>query len=88
MFNDFTKRVGESLDDLMKLFDKVIFDLEDGNQTEFQKIKVVSVKLAQYYEHLQELTRGYVKDPVILAEQLQIQQQWQRNAQNLADLIS
>jgi NAD(P)-dependent dehydrogenase (short-subunit alcohol dehydrogenase family) len=88
MFNDFTKRVGESLDDLMKLFDKVMIDLEDGNQTEFQKIKAVSVKLAQYYEHLQELTRGYVKDPVILAEQLQIQQQWQRNAQNLADLIS
>jgi NAD(P)-dependent dehydrogenase (short-subunit alcohol dehydrogenase family) len=88
MFNDFTKRVGESLDDLMKLFGKVMIDLEDGNQTEFQKIKAVSVKLAKYYEHLQELTRGYVKDPVILAEQLQIQQQWQRNAQNLADLIS
>ena len=87
MFNDFIKRVGESLDDLMKLFDKVMKDLEHGNQAELQKVKAISIKLAQYYEHMQELTRGYVKDPVILAEQLKIQQQWQRNAQNLADLI-
>jgi NAD(P)-dependent dehydrogenase (short-subunit alcohol dehydrogenase family) len=88
MFNDFTKRVGVSLDDLMKLFNKVMIDLEHDNQTEFQKIKAASIKLARYYEHLQELTRGYVKDPVVLAEQLQLQQQWQQNAKNLADLIS
>ena len=45
-------------------------------------------KLSAYWAHLQAMTRGYVKDPDILEEQLRLQKGWQDEAARLGKCLS
>lgn len=44
-------------------------------------------KLAYFYENLQKLSRGYIKDPAALEEALQQIHGWQKEVEEMADIL-
>ncbi len=87
MFNDFTKKVGISIDEFLDILKRVQLDPDASQALGSLKVKSSLAQLAKYYVHLQELTRGFVKDKKILEEQLLLQKHWQETAQQLIDLF-
>ncbi|OLS14410.1 MAG: 3-oxoacyl-ACP reductase [Promethearchaeota archaeon CR_4] len=87
MFGDFAKRVGISVGEFINLLQKSRAEVSIGHSRELHQVGPFAFKLVKYFEHLQELTRGYLKEPKLLADQLQLQQQWQASAQSLGTFI-
>ena len=61
--------------------------LKEGNQTAASQMNVPLVTLLEYYKHLQELARGYIKDPDKLEESLQHIKKWEGTLLKLIKLM-
>ena len=86
MIRDFRKNTGRPVEHwLTALADlETILKRDDGLARSDLNLSL----LADYYLHMQDLVRGYIKDPVQLEENLRIVGEWHRTAEKLASLIS
>jgi NAD(P)-dependent dehydrogenase (short-subunit alcohol dehydrogenase family) len=87
IFRDFSKKAGLPVKEFLEVLGELENGLKTHKTTELSRFKTPIEKLSKYYEHLQELTKGYVKDPKVRKEQLQLQKSWQETAAQLATLV-
>jgi NAD(P)-dependent dehydrogenase (short-subunit alcohol dehydrogenase family) len=84
---DFNKRVGmpieKAIDSIHKLEQQIGSDQIEPSIT----VEVSNTHLAEYFGHLQQMTKDYVKDKKIGDEQMALQQKWKEAAETLAVLI-
>jgi NAD(P)-dependent dehydrogenase (short-subunit alcohol dehydrogenase family) len=84
MLRNFKKVAGMPAEHWLDLLDKMEQALEEGNFGKAAALQAPFNKLASFYKNLQQLARGYVKDPAELEKNLQITRQWQEDAEKLA----
>jgi NAD(P)-dependent dehydrogenase (short-subunit alcohol dehydrogenase family) len=84
MLRNFKKVAGMPAEHWLDLLDKMEQALEEGNFGKAAALQAPLNKLASFYKNLQQLARGYVKDPAELEKNLQITRQWQEDAEKLA----
>lgn len=87
VFRDFKKNAGMPVELWLETLDKLKTYLEKNDQDSIAKLYLPIIKLAEFYKHLQDLAKGYVKDPQQLTENLRIVQGWQREAEELTEII-
>ena len=88
MFRDFKKHAGMPVEQWLKALSKLESSLEDEDWDAIREQDYHVQTLAEYYEHLMVLARGYEKDPARLKEQTQIMQGWIDEANSLAELLN
>ena len=87
MLRNFKKVAGMPAEHWLELLDKMEQALEEGSFGKAAALQAPLDKLAGFYKNLQQLARGYVKDPVELEKNLQITRQWQEDAEKLSDIL-
>lgn len=87
VLRDFKKNAGMPVELWLETLDKLKTYLEKNDQDSIAKLYLPIIKLAEFYKHLQDLAKGYVKDPQQLTENLRIVQGWQREAEELTEII-
>ncbi|MFP4343616.1 MAG: SDR family NAD(P)-dependent oxidoreductase [Anaerolineales bacterium] len=85
VIRDFQRQAGMPVARWLEALEALEQALQHG--TPLPVLEVPVSKLAGYYAHLQDLARGYVKDPEKLQEQLPIIQGWQESAEALDALL-
>jgi NAD(P)-dependent dehydrogenase (short-subunit alcohol dehydrogenase family) len=88
VLRDFKKQAGMPVEHWLETLDRLAYYLKSNDFDAIAKLYIPVTKLAQFYQHLQELAKGYIKDPQQLADNLQIVRGWQTEAEQLAELIS
>ena len=87
MLRNFKKVTGMPAEHWLELLDKMEQALKEGSFGKAAALKVPLNRLANFYKNLQQLARGYVKDPVELEKNLQITRKWQEDAEKLSDVF-
>jgi len=87
MLRNFKKVAGMPAEQWLETLDKMEQALTEGNFGKAAALQAPLNKLAGFYQNLQLLARGYVKDQVELEKNLQITRQWQEDAEKLADIF-
>jgi NAD(P)-dependent dehydrogenase (short-subunit alcohol dehydrogenase family) len=87
MLRDFKKNAGMPVEQWLAALREFELVLEDDSQQISSGEVPPLDRLAAYYEHMQELARGYEKDPAKLTEQLQIIQSWKNEVEQLYELF-
>ncbi|MDF1500974.1 MAG: SDR family oxidoreductase [Anaerolineales bacterium] len=86
MFRDFKKNAGMPVEGWLKALEhsesRLAAEDQPGNQT-----AVPLQQLADYYENMKKLARGYEKDPKKLEDNLVVIDEWRNEVQNLISLI-
>jgi hypothetical protein len=85
VIRDFQRQAGMPVKRWLEALEGLEQVLQQGHALPLLEVPVS--KLAGYYAHLQELARGYVKDPEKLREQLPIIQGWEESAEALSTLL-
>jgi len=85
---DFKSNAGMPAEQWLETLEQLEHRLEAGDLAAVARLRAPLERLACYYEHYQELARGYVKDPQVLEEQLRIVRGYQEEAERLAALVS
>lgn len=83
MLRNFKKVAGMPTEHWLELLDKMEQALIEGNFRKAAALQAPLKKLAHFYQNLQQLARGYVKDPLELERSLRITRQWQEDAEKL-----
>lgn len=86
LLRDFKKNAGMAVEQWLDTLDSMIVYLNQRDLNSLKKIYKPLDQLANFYSHLQELTKSYVKDKKQLAEYLVKVRSWQTVAAEL-DLI-
>jgi hypothetical protein len=84
---DFKKTAGLPVEEWRGRLDRLETCLESGDREALDALQVPAGQLAGYYEHLQDLAKGYEKDPEALREHLAIVQGWEAAAGRLGKLL-
>lgn len=87
MTRDFSKRAGMPIEKAVDKAAGLKEHLEAGRVDEAVRLEVPLQRLAEYFAHLQEMTKGYVKDEKLRDEQMLLQQGWKESAEKLALLL-
>jgi NAD(P)-dependent dehydrogenase (short-subunit alcohol dehydrogenase family) len=87
MFRNFKKTAGLSVEQWLELLAKLEQLLEQENQAEAVALRIPAHKLTQFYANMQQLARGYIRDPAELEKNLAIVRGWQEEAAELAALL-
>ena len=85
---DFKKNASMSAEQWLDVIGKLERDAQQKDNEALFSTCVPLNLLAGYYGHLQELAKGYVKDPAQLQQQLQTVQEWQQDVESLAGLLA
>lgn len=88
MVRDFKKNTGRPVDHWLTALADLKSSLKGGDGDSLARFDLNLSLLANYYLHMQDLARGYIKDPVKLEENLRIVGKWHRTAEKLAGLIN
>ncbi|MCR3922564.1 MAG: SDR family oxidoreductase [Firmicutes bacterium] len=88
MLRDFKKHAGMPVEQWLDALAHLEQSLASDDFTAVQKQQLAVGKLAHYYAHLQDLSKGYIKDPIKLEESLYFIRSWQVEAEKLADLLA
>ncbi len=90
MLRDFKKHCGMPVEQLLEGLGQLEKALKDGNgELEAAvRLRLPLQNLVAYYGHLQELSRGYIRDPQQLKESLRQVAGWQDEAARLVKLLS
>jgi NAD(P)-dependent dehydrogenase (short-subunit alcohol dehydrogenase family) len=87
MTRDFNKRVGMPIE---KVFEKLTgFEqqIESGKLDTSLLREIPFSRLAEFFDHLQEMTKDYVKDVKVREEQVLLQEKWKGAAKNIDILM-
>jgi NAD(P)-dependent dehydrogenase (short-subunit alcohol dehydrogenase family) len=87
MFRDFRKNAGMSVERWIGSLMELEKALEDLDTTTVEKAYPPLDQLANYYNHMQDLARGYEKDESKLEKQLKIIQGWQDDVDRLVQIM-
>jgi NAD(P)-dependent dehydrogenase (short-subunit alcohol dehydrogenase family) len=87
MFRDFKKNAGMSIERWLDSLIELEKALEEVDPTALRKMNPLLDHLVRYYDHMQDLARGYEKDESKLEEQLKIIQEWQEDVNRLVKII-
>ncbi len=87
MFRNFKKLAGMPVDQWLETLEKMekLLEESDGKSAVIPPAPVM--KLVLFYDNLQKLSRGYIKNPVEAQKVLEIIQGWQDEAGELAALL-
>lgn len=88
MLRDFKNHAGLPVDLWLETLARLETALEQRDPLAVAQAHAPLDTLAGYYAYMQELARGYEKDPAKLQEHLGIVQGWQETARRLAALVS
>ncbi len=83
MKRDFNRHAGMTVERWLEGLDGLEQALAAHGQEVVRKASVPLERLSGFYEHLQELAAGYVRDPVKLEEQLATIQEWREDVDRL-----
>jgi NAD(P)-dependent dehydrogenase (short-subunit alcohol dehydrogenase family) len=87
MLRDFKNFTGLTVEQWLENLQKLENSLEMKDMGQLARVIIPLEKLAGYYQHMQDLAKGYIKDPKVRQEQLAIVQGWQEDARQLAHLV-
>jgi len=87
VIRDFKKHAGMPVEQWLESLQKLEQALKEGDQTAASQMNVPLGTLLEYYKHLQELSRGYIKDPDKLEESLQHIKKWEGTLLKLIKLM-
>jgi NAD(P)-dependent dehydrogenase (short-subunit alcohol dehydrogenase family) len=87
VIRDFKKNAGMPVDQWLADLDRLAQSLDAGEMDGVTAVQLPLPRLASYYAHLQDLAKGYEKDPDKLAEYLRIVQSWQDDVEHLVMLL-
>jgi hypothetical protein len=88
MFRDFKKNAGMPVERWLETLSELERVLEGRDQPTLLKLNPPIGQLASYYQHMQDLAKGYEKDPQKLEEQLCIIQGWRDEADQLKESLA
>lgn len=83
MQRDFKQRVGMPVERCVEMLDDLERRLAAGDPAGLGAARASLEKLAAFYQHMGELARGYVKDPKVRDEQLQLIAGWTADVTHL-----
>jgi short subunit dehydrogenase len=84
MLRDFKQRVGMPVERTLELLDNLERTLaSDSAKSAHGDLEASLRKLAEFYEHLGALARGYVKDPAARDEQVKLTDGWRGEVEEL-----
>jgi NAD(P)-dependent dehydrogenase (short-subunit alcohol dehydrogenase family) len=87
VLRDFKKNAGMPVELWLETLDKLKTCLENKDADAITGLYLPIMNLAEFYKHLQDLAKSYIKDRQQLEENLRIVQGWQVEAEQLAELI-
>jgi NAD(P)-dependent dehydrogenase (short-subunit alcohol dehydrogenase family) len=88
MFRDFKKNAGMPVERWLETLQELAEVLERRDSSALIRLNPSIGQLADYYRHMQDLARGYEKDPAKLDEQLRAIQEWENEADQLEKALS
>ncbi|MGD8454839.1 MAG: SDR family NAD(P)-dependent oxidoreductase [Anaerolineales bacterium] len=83
----FRQKASLPVDEWLRLLERLEAALEEQDSTALGMIHAPLDRLADYYGHLHEMAKGYVKDPDQRDEQLAIVREWQEDIEQLHSLL-
>ena len=83
MLRDFKHRVGMPVERCIEMFAGLERRLESGRDDATSADTPTLMKLSQFYVHLGDLARGYVKDPAAREEQIRMTARWRNEVDRL-----
>ncbi len=88
MFRHFKKMAGLPVEQWLELLDKLEQVLQEGGDGgAIAALRLPLDKLVKFYLNIEQLTRGYIRDPVELEKNLAVVRGWQEEASALAALL-
>ncbi|MCL4262913.1 MAG: SDR family oxidoreductase [Anaerolineae bacterium] len=88
VIRDFKKVAGMPVERWLEILAQLERSAEQKDSPALLSGRVPLTMLSEYYIHLQELAKGYVKDPEQLEQQLQTVQEWQHDVESLTTLLT
>jgi NAD(P)-dependent dehydrogenase (short-subunit alcohol dehydrogenase family) len=86
MLRDFKKHAGMPVEQWLESLESLAKSLEEGLAAVGDKPLPLK-KLTEYYGHMGDLARGYVKDKEKLAENLRVIEEWQKEVERLSNYL-
>jgi hypothetical protein len=83
----FRQKASLPVDEWLRTLERLEAALEEQDSTALGMIHAPLDRLADYYGHLHEMAKGYVKDPDQRDEQLAIVRGWQEDIEQLHSLL-
>ena len=83
----FRKKASMPVDEWLRLLEQLEDALSRRDTSALAATQVPLERLADYYHHLYEMAKGYVKDPAEREEQLNIVKGWQEEVEQLDTLL-
>ena len=87
MLRDFKKHAGMPVEQWLAALDALEQCADRQEGADLSSVRLPLGTLANYYGHMQELARGYVKDPQQREEQLRVVRGWQEEVAQLNALL-
>lgn len=87
LIRTFRQKASLPVDEWLGVLAQLEAALQRQDSTALAMINAPLDRLAAYYDHLHEMAKGYVKDPVQLDEQLRIVRSWQLEVEQLHLLL-
>jgi NAD(P)-dependent dehydrogenase (short-subunit alcohol dehydrogenase family) len=88
MFRDFTKRAGVPLEKYVDSLASLETRLKTGEQEASRDNDLPLERLAAFFQHMQDLTKGFVKDEKVRNDQMGLQRSWEEAARQLDSLLN
>jgi hypothetical protein len=87
LIRTFRQKASLPVDEWLRVLERLEVALQTQDSTALATINPPLDRLASYYEHLYQMAKGYVKDPVQRDEQLRIVRGWQVEVENLHSIL-
>lgn len=88
MFRHFRKMAGLPVEQWLELLDKLEQVLQEGGDgVAIAALRLPLEKLVKFYLNMEQLARGYIRDPVELEKNLAVVRGWREEASALAALL-
>jgi NAD(P)-dependent dehydrogenase (short-subunit alcohol dehydrogenase family) len=87
MLRTFRQKASLPVDEWLRVLERMEAALEEQDSTALGMINAPLGRLVDYYGHLYEMAKGYVKDPVQRDEQLAIVRSWQKEVEQLHSIL-
>ena len=83
----FRQKASLPVEEWLRVLEQLEVVLQHQDSTALAMINAPFDRLAAYYDHLYEMAKGYVKDPVQRDEQLRVVRSWQVEVEQLHSLL-
>jgi NAD(P)-dependent dehydrogenase (short-subunit alcohol dehydrogenase family) len=87
LIRTFRQKASLPVEEWLRVLERLEMVLQTQDFAALATINPPLDRLASYYEHLYQMAKGYVKDPVQRDEQLRIVRGWQMEVENLHSIV-